>query len=377
MSNNDISPSCAPRHNRTTKKAKGCRRATGQQESTLSLRQTHPLPDKPKDAYIPTLQEVYIRLTLRLGSGPDAVGIQDETPQLQDHDDDAPFTLCDTDTAIPQVEDHNEAAPFTLCKTNAQIERAVAELSQHEYVCLDCEGRDFGRTDGELSLLCLGTPLSSGSQLVFIFDVPALIENEYAIGALRWILSTQSITKVTFDGRSDYLEIWDTFGVQTSPILDLQLAEALSLPCGAAQQRLPHCYREIYVNWRKDRFSGIRRVIGMDQAMRLYVPYVTLRKDEAVKKMHQQNESFRWMERPLPPHMLQYAANDIYAISYLLDAFQLRRIIPDKSGLKLSKLLMRSLRYADKFFVRSNMYCIVFLMMIPNPLFPCSACTTM
>ncbi|KZV68852.1 hypothetical protein PENSPDRAFT_753815 [Peniophora sp. CONT] len=229
---------------------------------------------------------------------------------------------------------------FTFCNTAAQVESAIAELLQYDYVCLDCEGRCFGKVDGALSLLCLGTPVASPKQDIFVFDVPALTGNEKACASMCSLLANPAITKVTYDGRCDYLEIWDAFGVAILPVLDLQLVEALALD---NTQRLWY-FTAKYVKKNKDLFEGMRRVIGMEEAMRLYAPHVLLRKEETVKEMHKRNESYRWMDRPLSPEMFLYAAGDVRAIAYLLKVFRSRQIIPTDTQL-LAHLKAKSERY--------------------------------
>ena len=69
---------------------------------------------------------------------------------------------------------------------------------------------------------------------------------------------------------------------------------------------------------------------------------------ETVKEMHKRNESYKWMERPLSPEMLTYAAGDVRAIAHLLQAFRSRQIVPSTNNPELLKLKLKSERYATR-----------------------------
>ena len=64
--------------------------------------------------------------------------------------------------------------------------------------------------------------------------------------------------------------------------------------------------------------------------------------------MHMNNETHRWMERPLPANMLSYAARDVRSIAHLLKIFRSRRLVPSKNGPALDKLKSQSERYVTR-----------------------------
>ena len=71
--------------------------------------------------------------------------------------------------------------PYTLCTTPAAVTDAVAVLLLSEYLVLDCEGKDIGRTDGLLSIICIGT---ARAEHIFAFDTLSLTRSEPAMAPL-------------------------------------------------------------------------------------------------------------------------------------------------------------------------------------------------
>jgi exonuclease 3'-5' domain-containing protein 1 len=63
-----------------------------------------------------------------------------------------------------------------------------------------------------------------------------------------------------------------------------------------------------------------------------------------VVAMHKANGGISWLERPLSPKLLQYAANDIYVIDLLYNYFLRKRWIKKNN---LSLLLQQSKRYVS------------------------------
>ena len=119
-------------------------------------------------------------------------------------------------------------AGFTLCATYEEAAAAASELSRLSTVILDCEGRDIGVPGGALSIIALG---DSTASRIFLFDVVALPDAQNPLlEPLLSLLRSDDITKLVWDGRCDFTEIADTYGVLIDGIVDVQLAEVMARP---------------------------------------------------------------------------------------------------------------------------------------------------
>ncbi|KAM5539782.1 hypothetical protein V8D89_006595 [Ganoderma adspersum] len=220
----------------------------------------------------------------------------------------------------------NTKPHFILCTTYVAAALAAEELSRHDTVILDCEGRELGMPSGALSLIAIGDSTASH---IFLFDTLALPDRRHPLmSPLFALLRRPDIVKVVWDGRADFSEIAETYGVCMEGVLDLQLAEI------AQRARRPHSRKGgvrakhtlDYFKKLKDEplesFDGIHRLFGLEQCARFYQ---LLRgdggKDPAVMAMHEDQQSAMWMQRPLPPPLLHYAAHDIELIALVLDRF--------------------------------------------------------
>lgn len=117
-------------------------------------------------------------------------------------------------------------APYTYVETYDQLAEAVLVLSRSPYLVVDCEGYDVGQPGGKLSLLAIGT---AQSRDLFVIDVLNIKDKEeISVVALLALLTDETIPKVMWDGRGDYVEIIDWYGIQMRGIWDLQVAEVAS-----------------------------------------------------------------------------------------------------------------------------------------------------
>ncbi|KAI0686581.1 ribonuclease H-like domain-containing protein [Earliella scabrosa] len=214
---------------------------------------------------------------------------------------------------------------YTLCATYADAVLAVRELARESTLILDCEGRDLGMPDGTLSIIAIGNATASR---VFLFDILALADKRhYAMATLLSLLRRREITKVVWDGRSDFLEIAETFGVLMGGVLDLQLVEVaqrarakLKKTSGWRQAHTTEYFKRIqpHLNADPSALDGIFRLYGLDHCANLYqVLDGKGGKDHAVVALHKQNGSEIWMHRPLPEALLQYSARDVEIIARL------------------------------------------------------------
>lgn len=125
------------------------------------------------------------------------------------------------------------AVAYTICDTFDLLNEAIEELSNSPYVVVDCEGQSLSRPNGKLSLLNLG---SSKANKVFLLDIPSLLDKRSSIiydaneplKSLKELLQAKSIRKIMWDGRGDFLEIFEACEILLDGVLDLQLVELYS-----------------------------------------------------------------------------------------------------------------------------------------------------
>jgi exonuclease 3'-5' domain-containing protein 1 len=173
--------------------------------------------------------------------------------------------------------------PYTLCSTPAAVTDAVAVLHLSEYLVLDCEGKDIGRTDGLLSVICIGT---AHAEHIFVFDTLALTRSEPAMAPLLDLMKNERVCKVVWDGRQDFLEILDNYGVRLGGVLDLQLAEVTSRSAVRGEDDRRRLYRlssgylsfQLAKKIKKD-LSDIHLVIGLQKCLELTRLQDTVGKD--------------------------------------------------------------------------------------------------
>jgi len=173
--------------------------------------------------------------------------------------------------------------PYTLCTTPAAVTDAVAVLLLSEYLVLDCEGKDIGRTDGLLSIICIGT---ARAEHIFVFDTLSLTRSEPAMAPLLDLLKSERLCKIVWDGRQDFLEILDNYGVRLCGVLDLQLAEVTSRSAVRGEDDRKRLYRlssgylsfQLVKKTKKD-LNDIHLVIGLQKCLELTWLQDTVEKD--------------------------------------------------------------------------------------------------
>ncbi|KAH7890516.1 ribonuclease H-like domain-containing protein [Phlebopus sp. FC_14] len=240
---------------------------------------------------------------------------------------------------------------YTYCDNVSSVSYATRLLARSSYLIIDCEGKNLGGTDGVLSLMCIGT---ERAEHVFLFDVLALKaqpRNAHMPRRLEHILSNPAVRKVMWDCRNDFLEVLGQYGVALQGILDLQLAEIHSrisvrgekewkrmarLAAGGKRLPLP------LIKQNPDLFLGVHGLQGMDACIK-EARLVVTGKDPQVVAMHKANGSTIWLERPLLPQLLQYAAHDIEMIGALYEYFKQNLWIRPSNE---DTLVDQSMRYA-------------------------------
>jgi exonuclease 3'-5' domain-containing protein 1 len=163
--------------------------------------------------------------------------------------------------------------PHTLCTTPTTVADAIAVLRLSEYLVLDCEGKSIGDTDGILSIICIGT---AHAEHIFIFDTLTLTRTEPAMAPLLDLLKSEQVHKVVWDGRQDYLEIFDHYGIALGGVVDLQIAEVTSRSAARGENDKKRLLRlsSGYFSFRlvkeiKNDLGDIHLVIGLQKCLEL------------------------------------------------------------------------------------------------------------
>lgn len=161
---------------------------------------------------------------------------------------------------------------YSLCTTAESVSSAVTALLDAEYVFLDCEGRNLGCADGALSLISIGSPHAAE---VYLFDVLSLPRDalQLLFNSLLSLTSTaRAKTKVVWDGRMDYAELFFSYGCPIENVLDLQLIDILSRTYRGESERNRLC-RFLRKDFpmpevRKLQLEDVHVLNGMDGAIR-------------------------------------------------------------------------------------------------------------
>lgn len=235
------------------------------------------------------------------------------------------------------------SVPFTFCDNLTTFTRAIDVLSQSQFLILDCEGQKLGRKEGELSLICVGTPLADS---IFVFDCLSRALPSYEMRPLWNLLERADIIKVVWDGRMDYLEIQSTYGVHLQGVLDLQVAEVASRFMVRGEEEHHRLERLGYFRTYEHALehTGLHALTGLQKCCRDSGFGAEFGKDPEVQRMHKDNKSSFWMQRPLTDRLLQYAAKDIKLISMVCMDFLYKGWIP-QDPFWLSRLMGQCARY--------------------------------
>ncbi|KAI9069715.1 hypothetical protein FKP32DRAFT_1671126 [Trametes sanguinea] len=92
---------------------------------------------------------------------------------------------------------------------------------------------------------------------------------------------------------------------------------------------------------------------GLDAAVRALGLVASGGKDPSVVAMHKNNESERWMARPLPPALLSYAAHDAEVIAALYARFTAEPWLAASPG-TLARIQAASARYVAMYSTRGR-----------------------
>lgn len=199
--------------------------------------------------------------------------------------------------------------PFELIDTEEGMVRSLEALSRHKEVAFDAEGVNLGR-NGKLTVATfLGIDFEDTA---YVVDVQLLGPDSVfgkKAASFRSILEDPTITKATFDCRTDSDALFHQFNITLRGTLELQvLDQAVRIQQGTAPPKLcPYVVQ-----------GGIPFLQSMVAvATRLLEPDVVLRLGLGDNGPHKQDPNV-WGKRPLTIKAVSYAANDVHTIKALL-----------------------------------------------------------
>jgi exonuclease 3'-5' domain-containing protein 1 len=122
-------------------------------------------------------------------------------------------------------------AQTVFCDTLISLNSALQVLETCRTLFIDCEGVDLGTEGGKLSILSVGavpprTRAPTDTLTIYLIDATCLTLTQ--LGPVFDLLASQSVTKVVWDGRSDYSALYHDCDVEMRNVVDLQIVDILS-----------------------------------------------------------------------------------------------------------------------------------------------------
>lgn len=237
---------------------------------------------------------------------------------------------------------------YILCVDDRSFEDAIDAIKSSSVLILDCEGENLGRQGSSLSIISLRT-IDSESSKTYLFDAISITND--TLRPLFDILQSHSVTKIVFDGRMDFSELYHGRGVDLRNVLDLQLIDVDSRRQRGEDEdeqlgRLsPYLHRREIMG-QAGSYSKVHKLCGLEQCLREH-KLIDVEEYKSSDIFFTEQESpltcssvphTSWLKRPLPEEYLCYAARDVYLIGQLYNHFRQGSYISDG-------LLDKSYRY--------------------------------
>lgn len=237
---------------------------------------------------------------------------------------------------------------YILCVDDRSFEDAIDAIKSSSELILDCEGENLGHQGSSLSLISVRT-IDSESSKTYLFDAISLTND--TLRPLFDILQSHSVTKIVFDGRMDFSELYHGRGVDLHNVLDLQLVDVDSRRQRGEDEddqlaRLcPYLHRQEIMG-QASSYSKVQKLCGLKQCLQEHnkliddgeyksgdIFFFPPSKKSPLTCSSVSHDS--WLKRPLPEEYLCYAARDVYFIGRLYNHFRQGSYIsdglPDKS----------------------------------------------
>ena len=159
---------------------------------------------------------------------------------------------------------------YILCVDDRSFEDAIDAIKSSSELILDCEGENLGHQGSSLSLISLRT-IDSESSKTYLFDAISITND--TLRPLFDILQSHSVTKIVFDGRMDFSELYHGRGVDLHNVLDLQLVDVDSRRQRGEDEdeqlgRLsPYLHRREIMG-QVSSYSKVHKLCGLEQCLR-------------------------------------------------------------------------------------------------------------
>ena len=118
-----------------------------------------------------------------------------------------------------------DGAQWTVCSDATTVTNAVETLRAYSHIAFDCEGHSLGESEGYLSIISLCAIQSTETEPIHVFLIDTLALDSETIRPVFDLLRSDEHTKVIFDGRKDWSELYHRYSVRLTRVLDLQLAD--------------------------------------------------------------------------------------------------------------------------------------------------------
>lgn len=188
--------------------------------------------------------------------------------------------------------------PYKMVESESELRRVTDVLSRAPMVSMDieafCHNNPEQKHLGDISLIQL---CSAVEPAVFMVDVVTL-GKPLVSDVLKPLMASATVKKYMFDCRRDVEALSFQLRLKPAAVVDLQLLHT------AMQWRLRGVNRRSSMSYVLKQTLGIERQAG----------------DSAVHQAMTVGNRPVWDVRPLPPHFLEYAADDVRHILLLADA---------------------------------------------------------
>lgn len=230
---------------------------------------------------------------------------------------------------------HNNADDYVWCDDERSLEDAIDSIKLCSEVILDCEGQDLGQKGGSLSLISFRT-IGFKAPKTYLIDAVSLDKNTLR-PVFDIIQSRSSPTKIMFDGRMDYSELFHGHGTPIRNVLDLQLADIYSRrQRGEGEERqllrLSPYLRRGEVVGQRNCYTQVQKLCSLQQCISEHGVNSGIQNDDtsgqscpSTGKPQLTRSSVAhklWLKRPLSEEYLRYAARDVYLIGLLYNHFE-------------------------------------------------------
>ncbi|KIP10779.1 hypothetical protein PHLGIDRAFT_41854, partial [Phlebiopsis gigantea 11061_1 CR5-6] len=216
-------------------------------------------------------------------------------------------------------------------------------LRSCSYIVCDCEGTNLGSQGGSLSLIILlGIPTDNQGPHVYLIDAITLGKSN--MEPVFALLRSEQCTKIMYDARMDWSELFHHHNVKLARVLDLQLADIQSRRRRGETEnqqlaRLSPFCGEADVKSHRSSYAKIHRLNSLESCA---VEHGVVGANEKVKICSYNFPHHLWKNRPLPKKHLQYATMDAYLIYRVYAEFVYMGYI---NYIKEANLLEQSARY--------------------------------